>query len=112
MTAWLALAIAIAVVLIVAVAQLDRSRGLLPRMLDGVVGVLGIWTIVASLIFAGPAVMWLSFAEALGFVGLAFTGLTVHEIGTWRALHGLDAKVPADASTLNGDRRSLLQSAA
>ncbi len=98
-TAWLgfAIAIAIAVVLIVAVAQFDRSRGAVSRTLDGVLGALGIWTIVASQIFTGSAVMWLSFAEALGFVGLAFIGLTVHEVDTWRTLHGLDATAPADA---------------
>src|SRR6266536_1271675 len=92
-----AIAIAIAVVLIVAVAQFDRSRGAVSRTLDGVLGALGIWTIVASQIFTGSAVMWLSFAEALGFVGLAFIGLTVHEVDTWRTLHGLDATAPADA---------------
>jgi hypothetical protein len=60
--------------------------------------VLGIWTIVASLIFAGPTVLWLSFAEALGFVALGFIGLTVHEVSAWRTLHGLDAGTQADAS--------------
>jgi hypothetical protein len=33
-------------------------------------------TIVFSRVFVGTTVMWLSLAEALGFVGLAVTGLT------------------------------------
>ena len=88
-TAWLAFAIAIAILVITAVAQLDPGRGVVQRTLDGVIGVLAIWTIIASLAFTGAAVMWLSFAEALGFVALAFAGMTRHEIGTWRAAHGL-----------------------
>ena len=88
-TAWLAFAIAIAVLVITAVAQLDRGRGLIQRTLDGVIGALAIWTIIASLAFNGAVVMWLSFAEALGFVALAFAGMTDHEVGTWRAAHGL-----------------------
>lgn len=89
--AWLGFAVAIAVLLIVAVAQFDSTRGAVSRALDGVLGALSIWTIVASQIFSGSTVMWLSFAEALGFVGLAFIGLTVHEVDTWRASHGLGA---------------------
>lgn len=108
-TAWLAFAIAIAVVLIVAVAQLDRSRGVVQRVLDGFLGALGIWTIVASLVFTGSLVMWLSFAAALGFVGLGFIGLTVREIASWRAEHGLNALVPAGA---DASRKESLREAA
>ena len=88
-TAWLAFAIAIAILVISAVAQLDRGRGLIQRMLDGIIGALAIWMIIASLAFNGAAVLWLSFAEALGFVVLAFAGMTYHEVGTWRRAHGL-----------------------
>jgi hypothetical protein len=91
-TAWLAFGIAIAILVISVVAQLDRGRGLIQRTLDGVISVLAIWTIIASLVFNGATVMWLSFAEGLGFVLLAFAGMTGHEVGRWRAGHGL---VPA-----------------
>jgi hypothetical protein len=88
-TAWVAFAIAIGVGVIALAAQLDRSRGAVQRGLDGATVILAGWTVIASLIFTGSTVMWLSLAEALGLVGLAFAGLTLHEIATWRAQRGL-----------------------
>jgi len=86
---WLALAVAVALIAIAVVAQLDRSRGLNQRLLDAVTVVLGAVTIVFSRVFGGSTVVWLSFAEAIGFVGLGIGGLTLHEIDGWRAEHHL-----------------------
>jgi hypothetical protein len=91
-TAWLAFAIAIAVLVVAGVSQLQRGRGVVQRILDGVTGLLAVGAIIASLVFVGPAVMWLSLAGGLGFVLLAFTGLTLHEIWTYRATHGLTVR--------------------
>jgi hypothetical protein len=88
-TAWLAVALGVAVLVISAAAQTDRSRGLVQRILDGGFGVLAAVTIVFSLVFSGAAVQWLSFAEALGFIGLAYSGLAINEVAEWRAEHGL-----------------------
>ena len=88
---WLSFAVAIGVVVISLAAQLDRSRGLIQRGLDGLLLSLGVVTIVFSQTFSGTTLTWLAFAEALGFVGLAVTGLTVHEVETWRAAHQLPA---------------------
>jgi hypothetical protein len=61
--------------------------------------VTGIWlipqavgAIIASLVFVGPAVARSSFAGGLGFVLLAFVGLTLQEIWTYRATHGLTVR--------------------
>jgi hypothetical protein len=86
---WLALGIAVAIVAIAVVAQLDRSRGIDQRILDVATIALGAVTIVLSRVFNGSTVMWLSFAEALGFVALAVAGLTVHEVDEWRLEHHL-----------------------
>lgn len=88
-TAWLAVSLGIAVIAISAAAQIDRSRGSVQRLIDGIAVVLGAVTIVFSLVFHGSAVQWLSLAEALGFVALAYTGLTLNEVAQWRAEHGL-----------------------
>ena len=90
--AWLAFAIAIAILVVAGVSQLQRGRGVVQRILDGVTGLLAVGAIIASLVFVGPAVMWLSFAAGLGFVLLAFIGLTLHEIWTYRATHGLTVR--------------------
>jgi hypothetical protein len=89
--AWLAFAIAIAFVVVTIVAQADRARGVDQRLLDALAVLLGADTIVCSLIFGGAAVVWLMFAYALGFVALGVSGLTLHEVETWRAEHHLPA---------------------
>jgi hypothetical protein len=91
-TAWLAFAIAIAVLVVAGVSQLQRGRGVVQRLLDGVTGLLAVGAIIASLVFVGPAVVWLSLAAGLGFVLLGFVGLTLHEIWTYRATHGLTVR--------------------
>jgi hypothetical protein len=91
-TAWLAFAIAIAILVVAGVSQLQRGRGVVQRLLDGVTGLLAVGAIIASLVFAGPAVVWLSLAAGLGFVLLGFVGLTLHEIWTYRATHGLTVR--------------------
>jgi hypothetical protein len=103
-TAWLAFALGIAVLVVSATAQTDRSRGLVQRILDGGFGLLAVVTIVFSFVFSGGAVRWLSFAEALGFIGLAYSGLALNEVAEWRAelglapLHGLHVVPSRDRS--------------
>lgn len=59
------------------------------RNLDGLVGVLGIWSIVEAIVFAGSALEWVSFATALLGALLAVAGLVTHEFGTERVVHEL-----------------------
>lgn len=72
------------------------GRGLLQRGLDGAVSVLGAWTIIASLVFAGATVTWLGFASGCAFVGLALAGLTLHELRTERVVHSLEVRSPRE----------------
>ena len=88
-TAWLALAVSIGVLATSAVAQVDPSRTLVQRGLDGIAGIVAVVMLVFSVVFTGVAVHWLAFAFALGFVGLGYTGLVLNEVGDWRAEHGL-----------------------
>lgn len=87
---WVAFAVAIAVVGISVLSQLDRRRGLAQRMLDGTLVLVGGTLIATSIVFGGTTMVWLAFALALGLVGLAFGGMTLHEIESWRAAHWLD----------------------
>jgi hypothetical protein len=86
---WLALGIAIAIVGMTAVVQLDRARGIGQRVVDLAAVVLGVAAIVTSAVYSGSTVTWLAFSQFLGFVGLGVTGLTMHEVESWRARHGL-----------------------
>jgi hypothetical protein len=72
---WLMFSVALGVVALTGVAQLDRRARLAEHAIDGATGTLAIWATVASVVFAGATVSWLSFAEAIGFVLLAFAGI-------------------------------------
>lgn len=65
--------------------------------------VLGIWTIVESLVFGGSPVIWVSFGDALGVLGLAIIALTRHELTTERVVHQLE--VSAKPQTRDADRK-------
>jgi hypothetical protein len=95
-TGWLMFAVGLAVLVSLGLAQLDRARGRVQMMLDAAIGALAVWSIVASVVYTGTTLTWLSFGEALGFVGLAVIGLVGHELTTERVVHALEA-MPAGA---------------
>jgi hypothetical protein len=76
-----------------------RRRGASQRALDGVIAILGAWTIVASLVFSAGTVTWLGFASGVGFVALALAGLTLHELRTERVVHSVEVRGSADERT-------------
>lgn len=56
----------------------------------GVTAVVATWGLIASLVFSGPALGWLVFADALGLLVAALADLTVHEVTTERVVHTLE----------------------
>jgi hypothetical protein len=98
---WVMLGIgAAAVALAGAIALPGRGRS--QRALDGIIGVLGAWTIVASLVFSGTVVTWLGFASGVAFVALASIGLTLHELYTERVVHSFEVRTPVAEHELAG----------
>lgn len=87
---WLMLGIGAAALAIVVPAMALARRGYVQLGLDGLIGIVAIWTIVAGLVFSGLAVTWLGFASGVGIVALAIIGLTVHELSTERVVHSLE----------------------
>jgi hypothetical protein len=87
--AWIAFGVAIGILGIALLAQIERKRGQLQRILDAVVVTLAVATIVTTSVYTAPVVAWIFFGEALGLVGLSVAGLTFHEIERWRAEHGM-----------------------
>jgi hypothetical protein len=56
-----------------------------PSSLYGIVAIVSVWTIIASVVFHGTTVRWLSTAEALGLVALALAGLAYNEVREQKA---------------------------
>jgi hypothetical protein len=50
----------------------------------------GLWSLVAALIFTGNTLTWLVFADALALVAVALADLGLHEISTERVVHTLE----------------------
>ncbi len=71
------------------------GRGLPQRSLDAIIGILGAWTIVASLVFSFGAVTWLGFASGIAFAALAMIGLILHELVTERVVHSIEVRTAA-----------------
>jgi hypothetical protein len=95
-TGWLMFGISLGVLALLAVAQRDRARGGIQSLLDAGIGVLALWSAVASVVYSGMTLTWMSFAEGLGFVALGVVGLIAHELQTERVVHSLET-VPTDA---------------
>jgi hypothetical protein len=106
---WLTFGVSLGALVLLAVVQRDRARGRLQRMLDVATGALALWSAVASVVYTGTTLTWLSFGEAIGFVVLAVVGLVAHELSTERIVHAFEA-IPADAH--DGRRSEEFQAAA
>lgn len=78
-------------------AVLARQTG--ARIGHGVLGLVGLWALIAALVFSGPALTWLVFADALAVALVAIADLTVHEMTTERVVHQLEVRdTPAMSS--------------
>ena len=108
-TGWLTFGVSLGALALLAVVQLDRARGSVQRLLDAGTGALALWSAVASVVYTGTTLTWLSLAEGIGFVALAMVGLVAHEVRTERVVHAFEA-IPADAR--NGQRAEEFQAAA
>jgi hypothetical protein len=104
---WLLFGVSLGALALLGLVQRDLARGRVQHALDAGTGALAVWSAVASVVYSGSTLMWLSLGEAIGFVVLGLAGMLVHELQTERVVRALEA-VPADAS----DRAEELQEAA
>jgi hypothetical protein len=62
------------------------------RIGHGVLGLVGLWSLIAALTFTGPALTALVFADALAVALVGLVDLTVHEMSTERVVHELEVR--------------------
>lgn len=65
------------------------------RIGHGVLGLVGLWSLIAALVFTSPALL---FADALAVVLVALVDLTVHELSTERVVHQLEVRTTEPAA--------------
>lgn len=93
---------------VLALASAVMPTTITQRVIGAAATIIGAWTIVASLVFSATTVLWLGFAGALGILGLALIGLTVHELTTERVVHSLEVARRAPAAEPRDEREPLL----
>jgi len=79
-TGWVTFGVSLGALALLAVVERERIGDRAQMALDGGVGLLAIWSVVASVIYNGRTLTWLSLAEGLGYVALAVAGLGLHEV--------------------------------
>jgi hypothetical protein len=62
------------------------------RIGHGLLGLVGLWSLIAALVFTGSALTWLVFADALAVALVSLVDLTVHEMTTERVVHQLEVR--------------------
>jgi hypothetical protein len=102
---WLMFGAGIATLTLAAPAVTVPARGRAQRGLDGVIGLLGACTIVASMVFGGLVVTWLGFTSGVALIALALVGLTIHELSTERVVHSFEVRTSAPERELAGVAR-------
>ena len=100
-TGWAMFGVSLGALALIGVVQLDRAADRGQHLLDAVLGALVIWSAIASVVYTGTTLKWLSLGEALALVGLAVTGLVVHELTTE---HVVAARQAVSAERTDGRR--------
>jgi hypothetical protein len=93
---WTAFGVSTGIAVIAAASAVLASR-VSQRVGHGVIGIVGLWSLVAALAFSGTALTWLVFADAIAVGVLALADLAVHEATTERIVHQLEVRDVAHA---------------
>lgn len=88
---WLAFVI-FAVAVLGAVATVLTDRGTLARIDHVLIGLVALWSFIATLIFTGSTFTWLVLVGAAVMAALALADLIGHEVTTERVVHQLDVR--------------------
>ncbi len=100
---WLAFGVS-AGLLVLAMASLGTARRAGQRIGHGLVGLAALWSLIAALIFTGPALTWLVLADAIALGVLALADLAAHEVSTENVVHRLEVTGDTRGSDLANGR--------
>lgn len=87
-----------AAVLLAAIAGVFAAGRADARIGHSTLGVVAAWSLIAALVFTGPVLGWLLFADAVAVFAVGVVDLTVHEARTERVVHQLEVREHAPAA--------------
>jgi len=79
-------------VAVLAALSIALTRKNSQRVGHGLLGLVGVWSVVASLVFSGSLLTWFIFADAIAVGVVALADLAVHEATTERIVHQLEVR--------------------
>ena len=88
---WTAFGVSLGIT-VLAAASAARAKKTSQRLGHGLLALVALWSLVAALAFAGPALTWLVFADAIAVGVLALADLAAHEATTERIVHQLEVR--------------------
>ena len=91
---WTAFGVSVGVTVLAAASAALAKKGS-RRLGHGLLGLVALWSVVASVAFSGTALTWLVFADAVALGVLALADLAAHEATTERIVHQLEVRDPA-----------------
>ena len=91
---WTAFGVSVGVTVLAAASAALAKKGS-RRLGHGLLGLVALWSVVASVAFSGTALTWLVFADAVAVGVLALADLAAHEATTERIVHQLEVRDPA-----------------
>jgi hypothetical protein len=88
---WTAFGVSTGITMIAA-ASVAVTRLTSRKIGHGLIGLVGLWSLVAALSFSGTVLTWLVLADAIAVGVLALADLTVHEATEERVVHELEVR--------------------
>jgi hypothetical protein len=77
---------------VLAAAAIAVGRRTSQKLSHGMLAAVGLWSLIAALVFTGGAQLWLVFAGGLGLAAVALGDLIAHEATTERVVHQLEVR--------------------
>ncbi len=88
-TGWLAFSVSVGLTVLAGTSAIVARRyG--RKIGHSLIGAVGLWSLIAALIFSGTLLTWLVFADAIALAVVALADLTAHEVTTENVVHRLE----------------------
>ena len=87
---------------VIGAASMTLARRTGQRSGHAAVAVVGLWSLIAALVFSGALLTWLVFADAIALGVVAIADLTAHEVSEESVVHRLEVATSAESGQRAG----------
>lgn len=94
---WIAFGVSTGIT-VVAVVGLVLAKSLTDRGGQVAIATIGLWSLIAALVFSGNVLTWLVFADAIGVAGASLAQLVANEVESHRALRAAQEAAATQSS--------------